>query len=116
MFGVSHGQANALLIPYVARFNALARPDKFASAAALLGYIEEELPQRDAALLCADALDELSDDLGLPRTLKQLKVGITEAHFDEMADKALAVARPMENNPRVMTKEDCITLYREAME
>jgi alcohol dehydrogenase len=116
MFGVSHGQANALLIPYVARFNALARPDKFASAAALLGYIEEELPQRDAALLCADALDELSDDLGLPRTLKQLKVGITEAHFDEMADKALAVSRPMENNPRVLTKEDCITLYREAME
>lgn len=116
MFGVSHGQANALLIPYVARFNALARPDKFASAAALLGYIEEELPQRDAALLCADALDELSDDLGLPRTLKQLKVGITEAHFDEMADKALAVSRPMENNPRVLTKEDCMTLYREAME
>ncbi|MDD4366032.1 MAG: iron-containing alcohol dehydrogenase [Synergistales bacterium] len=116
MFGIAHGQANALLIPYVARFNALARPDKFAAAASLLGYIEEEIPQRDAALLCADALEELSEDLGLPRTLKQLKAGITPAHFDEMAEKALAVARPMENNPRVMTKEDCITLYREAME
>lgn len=116
MFGIAHGQANALLIPYVARFNALARPDKFAAAASLLGYIEEEIPQRDAALLCADSLEELSEDLGLPRTLKQLKAGITPAHFDEMAEKALAVARPMENNPRVMTKEDCITLYREAME
>ncbi len=116
MFGIAHGQANALLIPYVARFNALARPDKFSAAASLLGYIEEEIPQRDAALLCADALEELSEDLGLPRTLKQLKAGITPAHFDEMAEKALAVARPMENNPRVMTKEDCITLYREAME
>lgn len=116
MFGVAHGQANALLIPYVARFNALARPDKFAEAAALLGYVEEELPLRDAALLCADALDELIEDLGLPQTLKQLKVGITPAHFDEMADKALAVARPMENNARVMTKEDCLSIYREAME
>ena len=116
MFGVAHGQANALLIPYVARFNALARPDKFAEAAGLLGYIEEELPLRDGALLCADALDELIEDLGLPRTLKQLKVGITPSHFDEMAAKALAVARPMENNARVMSKEDCISIYREAME
>lgn len=116
MFGVAHGQANALLIPYVARFNALARPDKFAEAAGLLGYIEEELPLRDGALLCADALDELIEDLGLPRTLKQLKVGITPSNFDEMAAKALAVARPMENNARVMSKEDCISIYREAME
>lgn len=116
MFGVGHGQANALLIPYVARYNALARPDKFATVTSLLGYTEEDLSERDAALLCSEALVEMVADLEVPSTLKDLKVGITPDHFEEMAEKAMGVARPMENNPRPMTKEACIEIYREAME
>lgn len=117
MFGVPHGTANALLIPHVARWNALASPERFADAAALLGYPQEEgEPDHVAAVFCAEALDDLVEDLGLPATLEDLDAGITEAHFDEMAEKAMGVARPMENNPRSMSKEDCVTIYREAME
>jgi alcohol dehydrogenase len=116
MFGVGHGQANALLIPSVARYNALARPDKFANATSFLGYSEEDLSERDAALLCSEALVEMVSDLEIPSTLKELKVGITPKHFEEMAEKAMTVARPMENNPRPMTKEACIEIYREVME
>jgi len=32
-----------------------------------------------------------------------------------MAEKALAVSRPMENNPRPFDKELCIKIYEEAM-
>jgi len=117
MFGVPHGTANALLIPHVARWNAMAAPERFADAAALLGYPQEEgEPDHVAALFCAEALDDLVDDLGLPATLDDLDVGIKESHLDEMAEKAMGVARPMENNPRVMTKDDCVTIYREVME
>ncbi|HDQ93620.1 MAG TPA: iron-containing alcohol dehydrogenase, partial [Synergistetes bacterium] len=117
MFGVPHGIANALLIPHVARWNAMASPERFVNAAAFLGYPQEEgEPEHVAAMFCPEALSELADDLGLPETLEDLDVGITEKHFEEMATKAMGVARPMENNPRVLTKEDCVRIYREAME
>ena len=116
MFGVPHGVANALLIPHVARWNAPASPGRFADAASLLGYPQEDgEPDHVAAQFCAEALDDLVDDLGLPATLGDLDAGITEGHLEEMAAKAMGVARPMENNPRVMTKDDCVTIYREAM-
>jgi alcohol dehydrogenase len=117
MFGVGHGVANALLVPYVCRYNALAAPERYYEISALLDYSPEEgLPLREGALDCAEALHELVEDLNLPSKLKALKVGIKPEHFDEMAVKALAVARPMANNPRPMDKDACVAIYREAME
>jgi alcohol dehydrogenase len=55
-------------------------------------------------------------DLELPDTLDKLQVGIKEEHFEEMARKAMGVSRPMENNPRKMTIDDCVRIYEEAME
>ncbi len=116
MFGVGHGVANALLVPYVCRHNALAAPERYYEVAELLDFAPEGLPLREGALDCAEALHELVEDLDLPSKLKALKVGIKPEHFEEMAVKALAVARPMENNPRPMSKEACVEIYREAME
>jgi len=116
MFGVGHGVANALLVPYVCRYNALAAPERYYEIASLLDYSPEGLPLREGAMDCAEALHELVEDLALPSKLKALKVGIKPEHFDEMAVKALAVARPMANNPRPMDKEACVAIYREAME
>ena len=116
LFGVGHGVANALLVPYVCRYNALAAPERYYEAARLLDYAPEGLPLREGALDCAEALHELVKDLELPSKLKALKAGIKPEHFEEMAERALAVARPMANNPRPMDKEACVAIYREAME
>lgn len=117
MFGVGHGVANALLIPHVVRANALCCPERYTDVLRWLGYTDEEakINPRDGALLCAEALEELLEDLELPTTLESLGLGITEKHFPEMAEKALAVSRPMENNPRVFDKDLCIKIYEEAM-
>ena len=122
VFGVGHGMANALLVPYVTAHNALAAPEKYAQAAALMGFGGDGLSLRDQAFICADGLEELVEDLGLPRTFKDLKrrkiikEEISVDLLPELATKAMAVARPMENNPRFMTEESCRNLYREAME
>lgn len=115
MFGVGHGQSNALLLPHVARFNAMALPEKFSAAAELLGGDSEGMDLWDSALLCADLLDELVADIGIPSTLTDLNAGIKEEHFEVMAQKALGMARPMANNPRSMNTSDCIEIYKEAM-
>jgi len=116
LFGVGHGVANALLVPYVCRYNALAAPERYYEVASLLDYSPDGLPLREGALDCAEALHELVEDLGLPSKLKALKAGIKPEHFEDMAERALAVARPMANNPRPMDKEACVAIYREAME
>lgn len=116
LFGVGHGVANALLVPYVCRYNALAAPERYYEVASLLDYSPEGLPLREGAMDCAEALHELVEDLALPSKLKALKVGIKPEHFEDMAERALAVARPMANNPRPMDKEACVAIYREAME
>ncbi len=117
MFGVGHGVGNALLMPHVVRANAFSCPDRYTDVLKWLGYIDEgtKVSPRDGALMCADAFDELLEDLELPATLDSLGVGITSKHFPEMAEKALAVSRPMENNPRPFDKELCIKIYEEAM-
>ncbi len=120
MFGVPHGVANALLIPYVVGFSAFARPDRYARAAMLLNFESEWSSLRDRALYCAEGLHELVLDLDLPDTLRALKKRkiipeyIKEEHYPEMAEKAMGVARPMENNPRPCSVEDCMEIYKTA--
>lgn len=111
---MGHGCANALLIPYVARHNAVACVDRYAEAYGLLGGASDGWPRREAAFALAELLEELVMDLELPCRLSELKAGIEERHFDDMADRAMAVARPMENNPRVMDKRACVAIYKEA--
>ncbi len=116
VYGVGHGVGNALLIPYVARYNCQAAPERYAAAAELLGYAQDESdPLFERAELCADVLEELVFDLELPATLEDLDVGITPESLEGLAEKAMAVSRPMENNPREMTTEDCVNIYKEAM-
>ncbi len=120
MFGVPHGVANALLIPYVVGFSAFGAPEKYARAAMLLNFESEWSSLRDRALYCAEGLSELVADLELPDTLRALKKRkiiseyIREDQYPEMAQKALGVARPMANNPRPCTAEDCVELYTAA--
>jgi len=117
MFGVPHGVANALLLPYVVRFNSIASPEKYARAAELLsGTSYEEWSVYETAQACSEVIDEMVLDLELPDTLDKLNVGIREEHFKEMAKKAMGVSRPMENNPRKMTIDNCVRIYEEAME
>jgi alcohol dehydrogenase len=115
MFGIGHGQANALLLPYVAQFNAMALPEKFAAAAQLLGGSFEENNLRESASMCSALLHQLVADIDLPATFSALDPRITGDHFTTMAEKAMGVARPMANNPRTMNTDLCVSIYREAM-
>lgn len=113
VFGVGHGLSNALLLPYVVRFNSMAAPERFARAADMLSPgIDGELFPKAAS--CADVVEDLARDLGIPSRLRDLEVGIFPEHFQDMAKRAMAVARPMENNPRDISLEQVISLYEEA--
>ncbi|HIQ36384.1 MAG TPA: iron-containing alcohol dehydrogenase [Desulfocapsa sulfexigens] len=112
MFGIPHGLANAVLLPYVVDYNLIGDMKKFATLAEILGQNTDDLTLRESASLCVDALFNLNDDVGIPATLKDLDIPFDS--IPEMAKIALTVTRPVENNPRKPTLEDVISIYETA--
>jgi len=111
-FGVSHGLANTMLLAPVMAFNLPGALEKFADVAEAMGECIDGLPAREAAYLAVDAVEALIEDCGIDSTIKDF--GVKESDFPALADVATTVARPLENNPRKMTKEDMIAIYAEA--
>ncbi len=107
-YRVSHGDANAAILPAVMEFNAVADLEGYAEIAQLLGEKTEGLSLRDAALKSAEAVRKLSQDIRIP-SLQQ--IGIQESDIDDLADGAIRTARLMSQNPRKVTLEDAKALY-----
>jgi alcohol dehydrogenase len=112
MFGIPHGLANAVLLPYVVQYNLPGNRKKFADLAEALGQKTTNLPLREAARLCVAALFDLNADAGIPAALADLEIPAEK--IPEMAQVALTVARPVANNPRKPTLEEVIALYKQA--
>lgn len=112
-YGISHGVANTLMLPRIMEFNLPGALEKFADVAEMMGENTEGLSVRDAAMLAVEAVDALIEDCGIATGLEEL--GIPEEDYPEMARVAMTVARPLENNPRKVTLEDAIAIYRTAM-
>jgi alcohol dehydrogenase len=112
-YGISHGVANTLMLPRIMEYNLPGALEKFAVVAEVMGENTEGLSVRDAAMLAVEAVDVLIEDCGIATGLEEL--GIPEEDFPEMARVAMTVARPLENNPRKVTLEDAIAIYRTAM-
>lgn len=112
-YGISHGVANTLMLPRIMEFNLPGALEKFADVAEMMGENTVGLSVRDAAMLAVEAVDALIEDCGIATGLEEL--GIPEEDYPEMARVAMTVARPLENNPRKVTLEDAIAIYRTAM-
>jgi alcohol dehydrogenase class IV len=97
--GLHHGLANALCLPQVVEFNAIAVPERLERVRTIL--------DRGAGTL-AGALRELRKSLGLPSGLRE--EGVVPADLDGLADKAFEDACHR-SNPRPVTREDLRALY-----
>lgn len=110
---VPHGIANAILVRYVMEFNLIGNPDKHADIAEALGEDTDGLSPMEAGRLAVDAVQELADDIGIPRTLRE--VGVTDTLVESMADGAMKAALGIALNPRRPTRQDVVALYRKAL-
>jgi alcohol dehydrogenase class IV len=111
-FNIPHGVANAILLPRVMKFNMLADCGKYRRIAQLLGENVSGLNEREAAQLAVEAVEKLSADIGIPKTLSE--VGVTEDKIPAMAKDAMLSGNILVN-PRTTTLEDVENLYRSAM-
>ncbi len=111
-FHVPHGAANALLLPHVMAFNVVSNPARFAEMAGALGERVEGLSTRAAAERGVEAVRQLSLDVGVPQTMREL--GVSEEAIPRMSQTAAGVTRLLQNNPRHVTMKDVEYIYRQA--
>ena len=87
-FGVPHGYTSCVMLPSVMRWNKSANAERQTQVAAAM-----EHPNEDAG----DVLDAFIRGLGMPRSLREVKVG--PEHFDRIAQAAMATPW-VPRNPR----------------
>jgi alcohol dehydrogenase class IV len=111
-FHLAHGLTNTLMLPYVMRYNILGCSYKFATMAKAFGEKVEGLSELDAAEAAVKFVERLSDDLRVPRRLRD--VGIREDAIPRLAEAAMKVTRLLANNPRKISLEDANAIYKSA--
>ncbi len=109
-FDVAHGVANAILLPTVVSYNALADQGKYYDIYRCVAKKPVSEGMFSAEML-ADALRTLNRELGIPARLQD--VGVKEEYFDAMADDAMKSGN-IAVNPRSTSKADIVSLYEEA--
>lgn len=113
VYDTPHGIANAILLPTVMRFNGEVCADRFREILCHIGRPDaRELNDQDVINTFVWKITELSKACGV--TMKVADTGCKEEDLSMLADKAMEdPCRP--GNPREVTKEDFIRLYKEAM-
>ncbi|CAH2603159.1 Iron-containing alcohol dehydrogenase [Rhodovastum atsumiense] len=104
---IAHGAANALIFPHVLAFNAPAVPERTAAILAALG-----LPAVTSERDVFDVAHQFCASLGVEMRLSRL--GVPEADLGAMADEAHAIRRLLDNNPRELSRDQILNIYRAA--
>jgi alcohol dehydrogenase len=111
-YHIPHGLSNSLVLPAVLTFNA---PDASGSYAELVELVTGQAiaggaEEKTAALI--QAMKDLIDDVGLPSTLQQ--AGVDEDKLEMLAEDAMLQQRLLVNNPRDVSYDDALAIYRAA--
>lgn len=110
-FNVPHGVANAILLPTVLEYNALADTGRYEIIYDLIKESKEKEYYFDPYTLVGE-IKRLTGALGIPEGLSQ--VGVTEDKIPEMAADAMKSGN-IAVNPRKSNVKDIEMLYRKAM-
>jgi aldehyde dehydrogenase (NAD+) len=106
MHHVPHGAACGIALPKVMRFNVDHVAPKLVQVAQALGVNTTGMPEREAALAAADAIEALMQKVGHPMRLRDLNVpeeSLPLAAFHAIADTAVIFnGRPVSDPTEIL--------------
>lgn len=113
VYDTPHGLANAILLPTVMKFNGEVCYERFRDILTQALDVDATLFTKEEVIKTfVEKIKELSEKVGITQTVKD--TGAKEEDLSMLADKAMEdPCKP--GNPREVSKEDFIRLYREAM-
>ncbi|MDX1302041.1 L-threonine dehydrogenase [Photobacterium sp.] len=111
-YDLPHGVCNAVLLPHVQRYNAQVCPERLRDVAKAMGINVEGMTAEQGADAALEAIQVLSNDVGIPAGLKEL--GAKDKDISILADNALKDACGF-TNPKQATHEEISAIYAAAM-
>ncbi|GAC33737.1 iron-containing alcohol dehydrogenase [Paraglaciecola polaris] len=112
IYHMAHGLTNALMLPYVMRFNVLAAQQEYAQLALVVAPQLAGLSQAEQALGFIEYMEQFCKALGITKRLRDY--GIGQQDLPTLAQGAMLQTRLLMNNPRTVTYEDALGLYQQA--
>lgn len=113
-YGTPHGLANAVLLPYVLKKFGKSAHKRLAKLARLVGVANEADTNEVAANKFITAIQELNANLGIPQKLKI--DGLESWHLSNLAIHAEKEANPLYPVPKLMTSQELLAIYFDALE
>ncbi len=110
-FKIPHGMSNALLLPYVMQFNLPSCVDKYAKIALKLG-VKFNRDSHEMAKHAIKKVEDIISSCHIP--LKLSAINIPQDAIPRLAESAITIQRLLVNNPREVSFEDVVSLYRTA--
>lgn len=107
-----HGEANAVLLPYVMEYNLISSMEKYANIARAFNCQLEGYSLREQANQAVSAVTELARDVGIPTRLSQM--GLKQEQIEELSRQAFQDACLI-TNPRDTDVEDIIKVFQKAL-
>lgn len=111
-YHVAHGVANAILMPTVMEFNAIADSGRYEKIYNYIRTSKGPVTNFEPMML-VEEVKKLNRDLGIPEGLRAVGVDSDE-HFRAMAEDAMKAGNTLVN-PRQTTVKDFIAMYHKAM-
>jgi alcohol dehydrogenase class IV len=113
-FHISHGESNAVLLPYVMGYIRSSCTKRMADILQAMGGYASYLSEEEASRKCVDELERLVRDVGIPNTLRGFD--IPESALDSLTEDGFKQKRLLSRSPLPLNKEDIRTLYQSAFD
>lgn len=111
LYDTPHGVANAILLPTVTEFNIPADIEKHANMARYLGVDTKGMSMEEAAYSCVDALEKLSEDVGIAKMKDVPKIDPKDfRRIAEASERNLSTP----DNAREINSDDYFELLNKA--
>ena len=108
MYGIPHGLANAVILPYVLDYFGETAYKRLAELADVAGVSGPAQSDREKAKRFIAAIRELNEKMGIPDKFEQIK----DEDIPLIAERALKEGNPLYPVPKIMDMEDCKALIK----
>lgn len=111
-FHISHGESNAVLLPYVMGYIRQSCEKRMKDILEAMGFSSTQLSQEEASYKCVEELKNLVADVNIPVSLKGFD--IPEEALDSLADDGVKQKRILARSPMPLLREDIFAIYHAA--
>ena len=111
LYGVPHGLANAVVLPYVLEYSRKEAEAKLARLAIAGGIGSEGASHAELSQRLIDKIKTMNARMGIPDHIVELK----ESDIPLIVKRAFKEAHPLWPVPKIMTDQDCADLVRKLL-